>query len=1000
LSNDPGYAPGSGNPANYFQNLRTVQLVTGDPNAADKYQNIVAWTNITGLTAHHSSSQDFYGLDAQIGVVDAANAFNLFTIYGTHAVAFLKGAGNIDDGLIGTMGRASAYGSGTIVKHRGVQGWPASIPGATGTSTTVQGVYGLISNDAAGYTMSTAVAGDFLLNSNSGTIGNAYVIRARAETVGAGTITGNRYGVYIANQAIGTVAGVVYNFYSAGARLNVIEGQLGVGTITPAAQLDVFNSAGAQLRLTYSTAAPAHYSDFTVGAGGVLTIAPTGSINFSTVGKQIDPLLGNDENLGSLTKKYKSLHAAELWVETLVAQDTIATIGGRILVGPTTTLTADLTAAATVITVKHNQINSVAPGDVLVMQAGGKIEFMLVTAGPTGAGPYSYTVTRNLDGSGANTWNAGDAVFNTGRAGSGFIDLYSISSINPTPVAPQLGPTIVGNVRNSPTFNDWSEHWAIGNLSGLYGYGATTYGVGLGKYAAGTPHITIDATSGFQVYSGLTNVVARWANDGSITIGQVSATIPRILLDATNGIRMGTTVAVTAQWHPTGFITVGEIGAGLSNVQITSGQLNLRNNTTTYIRLAADGSGFLANSAISWTAAGFLTVNNNASIAGWTISPTSLSAPVSGGSVVIAANADPIFTAGTPNCWFGKSTSGYYGFSTKGTTQALVQIVAGVAAVGVNGRPYFVMSDNNSRYRIIIGELNYTGWGLGGTPLDGATDSMGMKIYDAAGGLIVRFADNVANGGNMISGWTIAPALISSTGVELRSGAAAGLAFGASPSSITASTGTGIFLDRTGLYGLNAAGSPAGVQVKLDAATGALTAGAGAVTINAKGIRIQEGNAAEGNYIKWLSGTSDFFTFCGFQLGSPTPARDCEGQITAKALASETAGSGLIWLEGQNAGGNGSFIKIQCFSAGHATLPNKGLIQIQPAFGGMTYIGLGGSTGFTPSVALKVADGPILLVPMDTTARNALTPTNGMLIYNSTTSKFEGYAAGAWAPLN
>jgi len=35
-----------------------------------------------------------------------------------------------------------------------------------------------------------------------------------------------------------------------------------------------------------------------------------------------------------------------------------------------------------------------------------------------------------------------------------------------------------------------------------------------------------------------------------------------------------------------------------------------------------------------------------------------------------------------------------------------------------------------------------------------------------------------------------------------------------------------------------------------------------------------------------------------------------------------------------------------------------------------------------------------------TTQRNALTPFNGMLIYNSTTSKIQGYAGGAWVDLH
>ena len=41
-----------------------------------------------------------------------------------------------------------------------------------------------------------------------------------------------------------------------------------------------------------------------------------------------------------------------------------------------------------------------------------------------------------------------------------------------------------------------------------------------------------------------------------------------------------------------------------------------------------------------------------------------------------------------------------------------------------------------------------------------------------------------------------------------------------------------------------------------------------------------------------------------------------------------------------------------------------------------------------------------VLTPMTTTQRNALTPYNGMMIYNSTDSKFQGYVAGAWANLH
>jgi hypothetical protein len=190
----------------------------------------------------------------------------------------------------------------------------------------------------------------------------------------------------------------------------------------------------------------------------------------------------------------------------LVAQNTIATIGGRILVGPTTTLTSDIGTGDTTIYVKHNQMVS---GDRVYMESNGKVEFMAITSAPGGVGPYSYTVTRDLDLSGANLWYAGDAVFNTGQTGDGFMDLYSYAGVT----SGTVGPTIVGNVRNSGTYNDWSEHWAIGNLNGLYGYSVDTYGVALGEY--GEDYITIDGSH-----------IKMFGNGG----------VERFKLDGTNGV--------------------------------------------------------------------------------------------------------------------------------------------------------------------------------------------------------------------------------------------------------------------------------------------------------------------------------------------------------------------------------------------------------------------------------------------------------------------------------
>lgn len=242
----------------------------------------------------------------------------------------------------------------------------------------------------------------------------------------------------------------------------------------------------------------------TVGtASGNLEITPAGDLILDPAGNDVLPELNYDINLGAINKKYLTLHAAELWVETLVAQETIATIGGRILVGPTNVLEADLATGSTIITVKYNNFLS---GDRIYMEAAGKLEFMAITSTYSGTGPYTYTVTRNLDGTGANQWYAGDALFNTGQAGNGWIDLYSLygmnSAANVVAGSQRAGPTIVGNVRLSGTFNDFRERWAIGSLNGLYDYSSSVYG-----FAAGDPTavwVGVDATNGLRMMDATT----------------------------------------------------------------------------------------------------------------------------------------------------------------------------------------------------------------------------------------------------------------------------------------------------------------------------------------------------------------------------------------------------------------------------------------------------------------------------------------------------------------
>jgi hypothetical protein len=79
-------------------------------------------------------------------------------------------------------------------------------------------------------------------------------------------------------------------------------------------------------------------------ASGALALAPANGV--------VAPATNLGVSFGTPTNKFLTLHLGELWAETLVAQDVLSTIGGRVIVAPTA-LTADPPAAP-----RHRQANT------------------------------------------------------------------------------------------------------------------------------------------------------------------------------------------------------------------------------------------------------------------------------------------------------------------------------------------------------------------------------------------------------------------------------------------------------------------------------------------------------------------------------------------------------------------------------------------------------------------------------------------------------------------
>lgn len=307
---------------------------------------------------------------------------------------------------------------------------------------------------------------------------------------------------------------------------------------------------------------PSFTGNVTLGDATADTVALTGRLASDVV-----PSSGYSRSLGAATLKLLAVHAAELQVDTLVAQDVMATVGGRVLVAPTTVLTADLSSGATSITVKHNNL---ANGDRVYLEGNGQVEALAITSGASGsAGAYVYSVTRNLDGTGADTWYAGDAVVSTTP---GFIDIYSTRGVK---AGTELGPTIVGNVRLSSTWNDWAPRWALGQLQGLYGYGASTYGAAFGDPSGS--HVTIDATNGIR-FRQSTTVLGTLASSEWV-LGNTATENVRITSTALE-MRDGTTVRASLDGST---LTLGS--ASTENVQVTSSGISLRYGSTTHASL-------------------------------------------------------------------------------------------------------------------------------------------------------------------------------------------------------------------------------------------------------------------------------------------------------------------------------------------------------------------------------------------------------------------------------
>jgi hypothetical protein len=118
---------------------------------------------------------------------------------------------------------------------------------------------------------------------------------------------------------------------------------------------------GPQQRLGHDSS---NYADFSVDSGGTLNVDTIGDIVLDPGGNDVLPGGTIEDDLGAYDTMWRTLYAAELYVETLVAASVLATIGGRIMVAPTTYLTASLSVPANTVSNSGFETSGTGGSDV------------------------------------------------------------------------------------------------------------------------------------------------------------------------------------------------------------------------------------------------------------------------------------------------------------------------------------------------------------------------------------------------------------------------------------------------------------------------------------------------------------------------------------------------------------------------------------------------------------------------------------------------------------
>lgn len=165
-------------------------------------------------------------------------------------------------------------------------------------------------------------------------------------------------------------------------------------------------------------------------------------------------------------------------------------------------------------------------------------------------------------------------------------------------------------------------------------------------------------------------------------------------------------------------------------------------------------------------------------------------------------------------------------------------------------------------------------------------------VLDANGGSITAISGT-------IGGWTITSTELRNSGSTVKLRGAGNLAFGSTPPT-SATVGTGIFIDNTGIYGLASNVQ----QAYMLASNGKVVAGAGDVTLDTEGISIVTGTGNK-NKIKWKNGSN--------VIGQIFSNNSVTGTVQIDANLDSSLSESSMWLTARD---SSDYTAIEIYAAG------------------------------------------------------------------------------------